>query len=622
MAIDEIERLHYYERQFLGAEDFQAEQEYHRDMRRRHNLGPHTWGIIVGLELLEKQKEGDPGAVDVYLQPGLAVDGYGREIIVMLPAQLDQTLFDSFNTLKHCSVWIAHDELAAGRPASGYEVCDETAQFGRVLESYRLVVEPNPPLHDALMVNGKEVHPPPPTNPGDLTIPVDETVPYQEFPDDTLRPRWLLRLGTVHWDGVNRKFVPTTPHKRLNEERTYARLIGSQLMAPADTLLIRSRNVSDPLPTDTNDPSYGGVRAEVEGSLQVDRLLTAKQDVQIHGGKLDFRKSTGDDDGQPFTLSRKDPGGGGGADLLLNIGKEHAGHNRLVVTAGNASEFIVDDQGDVQAEGSLNLKGNMKITGIIDFVDKLGDRLMLYGPADDPNSYGFGIENSTMYAKAHFNHRWYVGKNADGGGSETMELSSSRLRLNADLSVQQTLTFDNYIGDHLMLWGATNDPNAYGLGIESGTLYQKAHQRHRWYVGHNRDDGGSSSMMLDAGGLQVGGDIFCGRLNRWLSQVTTDVRVGRFDLNHLNNFFFENGTVTLDVTSTRLNFASSAVLMVGLSHLGNNGSANDARWYVQPQNNGLGLRLNNTTFRWFIDWEVGDTDGWLWAFHWIAVFTA
>ena len=49
----DIERLNYYEGEFLGAVDFEAEQEYHRDMRRRHNLGQHTWGIVAGLDLAQ-----------------------------------------------------------------------------------------------------------------------------------------------------------------------------------------------------------------------------------------------------------------------------------------------------------------------------------------------------------------------------------------------------------------------------------------------------------------------------------------------------------------------------------------------------------------------------------------
>ena len=38
MAGDIIERSNYYEYQFLGAADFKAQQDYHRDMRRRHRV--------------------------------------------------------------------------------------------------------------------------------------------------------------------------------------------------------------------------------------------------------------------------------------------------------------------------------------------------------------------------------------------------------------------------------------------------------------------------------------------------------------------------------------------------------------------------------------------------------
>ena len=76
----DTKRLHYYERQFLGVRDFQDEQAYHNTKRRRHNLGHHTWGIVTGLDLIEQPVEGGGDGVDVYLQPGMAIDGYGREI--------------------------------------------------------------------------------------------------------------------------------------------------------------------------------------------------------------------------------------------------------------------------------------------------------------------------------------------------------------------------------------------------------------------------------------------------------------------------------------------------------------------------------------------------------------
>ena len=53
MAANETTKVRYFERQFLGAADMQADQQYHRDAPRRHDLGPHTWGLIVGFELQE-----------------------------------------------------------------------------------------------------------------------------------------------------------------------------------------------------------------------------------------------------------------------------------------------------------------------------------------------------------------------------------------------------------------------------------------------------------------------------------------------------------------------------------------------------------------------------------------
>jgi len=94
--IIDIERLNYYEGEFLGAVDFEAEQEYHRDMRRRHNVGQHTWGIVAGLELAQVPNGNPDNEVDIFLMPGMAVDGFGREIVVLSKFQLTPGLFASF----------------------------------------------------------------------------------------------------------------------------------------------------------------------------------------------------------------------------------------------------------------------------------------------------------------------------------------------------------------------------------------------------------------------------------------------------------------------------------------------------------------------------------------------
>lgn len=70
-----IKRLHYFNGQFLKEEDFTDEQKYHLDMRRRLNQRMHTAGIVFGLDVI-------PGANKVTVQPGMAIDPQGREIIL------------------------------------------------------------------------------------------------------------------------------------------------------------------------------------------------------------------------------------------------------------------------------------------------------------------------------------------------------------------------------------------------------------------------------------------------------------------------------------------------------------------------------------------------------------
>ena len=76
MSKDTIARVHYFERQFLRTEDFSDEQAYHLAMRRRHNIGQHSWGVVYGLSLATDNL-GNP-----CVQPGFAIDGYGRELVL------------------------------------------------------------------------------------------------------------------------------------------------------------------------------------------------------------------------------------------------------------------------------------------------------------------------------------------------------------------------------------------------------------------------------------------------------------------------------------------------------------------------------------------------------------
>jgi hypothetical protein len=250
MANDIIERLRYYEHQYLGALDFEDEQDYHRDMRRRHNLGLHAWGIVVGLELEERDPvAGASGPIEIYIRPGMAIDGFGRELVVLEPFQIppDPRLFQGLSGTSYVPVWITYAQDSVRRPAPGWEQCLTDGQFGRVQERFRVLVGLQPSLHTPIVVAGQAVTTSTTTSGSTLagiTIPPDEAVPYQDLPSDDADPvpRWLVRLGSVNWDASpgQRVFLPADP-AHLNEQRQYVSLIGERALVPQQQLLIQNR---------------------------------------------------------------------------------------------------------------------------------------------------------------------------------------------------------------------------------------------------------------------------------------------------------------------------------------------------------------------------------------------
>src|SRR5215472_4302522 len=73
----EVKRLNYFNHQFLVDTDFRDEQNYHIEMRRRHNHYMHGWGVAEGM-LVERD-----GERQILVTPGMAIDGEGREIVLL-----------------------------------------------------------------------------------------------------------------------------------------------------------------------------------------------------------------------------------------------------------------------------------------------------------------------------------------------------------------------------------------------------------------------------------------------------------------------------------------------------------------------------------------------------------
>jgi hypothetical protein len=72
-----VKRPNYFTGQMLSADDFTAEQEYHRGKQRRHNLHCHGSGVVHGLEVSTVKKNAD---WTVLVEPGFAIDTAGNEI--------------------------------------------------------------------------------------------------------------------------------------------------------------------------------------------------------------------------------------------------------------------------------------------------------------------------------------------------------------------------------------------------------------------------------------------------------------------------------------------------------------------------------------------------------------
>src|SRR3712207_487615 len=94
-------RPHYAEGQVLTATVLTAEQDQRLTGLRRHAAVQHAWGIVAGLALV-------PDGDDVLVQPGLAVDGFGRALALPAPARLTGDLIDPTGTATARGVWVLY----------------------------------------------------------------------------------------------------------------------------------------------------------------------------------------------------------------------------------------------------------------------------------------------------------------------------------------------------------------------------------------------------------------------------------------------------------------------------------------------------------------------------------
>jgi hypothetical protein len=236
MNFYDIKRAHFYENQCLKAEDLQTEQDYHLMMRRLHLAADHTFGIVWGLEIVRNPKSGE-----CHITPGLAIDGFGHEIVVSHPVrlQLDELTQNKYSyknkqgkTVWATNVWISHYATECSLVDRLWNVCIEDRNLDRVREKFQLAygILPNfNPDVDSDEMPEFEV-------PQPIKIDAEESI-GDLFP---------IYIGTVHWENYDDRGLPKI-FDVTGPLRWYSGSLTSNLIAPAGQLWVWSQLTINPL---------------------------------------------------------------------------------------------------------------------------------------------------------------------------------------------------------------------------------------------------------------------------------------------------------------------------------------------------------------------------------------
>jgi hypothetical protein len=360
MVTARSERPRFFDGQYIGAADLAATVDYARELAREGVLAGQSWGICIGLDLVEVAKTG--GGFDYFVLPGLAFDGYGRPIVVLAPAPVPASLFADLATGNQ-AVWVRYDERQNQGLRPGWQTCVTADSYARVRESY--AIEAGPKLLSERQ-SGVDVA-------GDIVpdarlalnaispeqpLICDASIPHQTYPADTAR--WLVPLGAASWvSGVPGAFAERSAEgkKTSRVARRYVGQIAESLFAADGVLRLRDRK-TDLNDTKTIDEQCTAIIAEdmvaapdpKDATKTVDRLvgkelvwvegnMRVTGDARLWGTKLEFRTAKGEDGGAPLLFNRSPTANiNGGYDLELTIGAAADGKSRFVAGARPAGQ--------------------------------------------------------------------------------------------------------------------------------------------------------------------------------------------------------------------------------------------------------------------------------------------
>lgn len=357
-------RVRYFEKQFLRVQDFTDEQDYHLAMRRRHNIAHHVWGIVRGLQL-ESDGEGN-----VFVLPGMAIDGYGRELVLeeKLAVALGAFAEKGSDVL---DVWLEYDRVGAEPAPRGYVGCGRE----RTAESFRYRWQESPLLRLTVPDPAATDRRRPETVPeGDLAFGPDR-VPFDDPQQD-----WPVFLGTVE----RSRSKPEEPYSYTVDlaDRPYVGLVGEAVTAPSGRARVQigaelaeddrrfAVFVLDPEASPSQEQPDARLEIDKDGKVDIRGETTVHGDVTIDNGTLEFAVGQAVSTPQPWRIYRvleapQDPQGADLHQLRIEMASEGNGHNQVVIGAFSeeSKEFVpcltIADDCTVTVHGNLVIGGSL-----------------------------------------------------------------------------------------------------------------------------------------------------------------------------------------------------------------------------------------------------------------------
>jgi hypothetical protein len=266
-----IERPSYFEGQILAARDLTGAVDYARGRAQRHDRLLHRWGIASGLEIVseESRTEQNVPFVALTVNPGVAIDGAGREVVLGEARRLQPQDFERSNVkVEDGAAWypvfLRRTVAAAASTALSGPCAGSSAQPTRFVEGSTLVFGGPGAAADL------EAQPRP--EPGD-EIASDEP--------------WNVLLGFVQWNGEAENFSAT----KAEVDGVSRRSVGVRaevVESPGDSLTLLTRPPGEPgaplARIDQNELSFG--LSDGSGGLTKVFTVNRKGEVTAAGKPL------------------------------------------------------------------------------------------------------------------------------------------------------------------------------------------------------------------------------------------------------------------------------------------------------------------------------------------------